>query len=105
MSGSITVLNDADIADDDVGTRHLSHVSATHHKTFQLLVKLLLKPSELQVFRPVDECGHEDNENDGEHNSDALNGTRRTLCRVSYTNATGNIGVARIFNWGAWGLS
>jgi len=81
-----TVFDHADIADDEFGARNLSDVSSPYDHRLELSVELALEASELEVLGPVDDGRHQDDEDDGEHDSDALNGTRRALGRVSYTN-------------------
>jgi len=62
---------------------YLFDVAVAYNETFQLLVELLLKATELQVFCPVNKRSDKNNEKNGDHDGDALNRTRRTLCRIS----------------------
>jgi hypothetical protein len=82
-----TVFDDADVANDDVSHRYMDYLSRPDHRIFKLQAELFLEATELHVLAPVDKSGNKHDNNDGDHDSDALDVSGSSFGRIACLNA------------------
>jgi len=88
LAGMVTVFNDADVSNDDVGDGELRHLSVANDADCMLSVNVLLQSTKLPLFTPVVECCHhydDDHCHNDSQRLDPVPTVRRIRFRYSFT--------------------